>query len=241
LTASGDGVTRGKKIKDSEAGTDFHALLKAGCERLGLELGNDVVERLFVYFEELKRWSRKINLIARETREEDIIESHFLDSLTLLPLLDGHVHLLDVGTGAGFPGLVCKAARPELTLTLVEPRLKRVSFLRHIVRTLDLDGVFIFDCRIENEALIPSDTPFTHITGRAVTDIGTFLGLVRRFALSEPIIICMKGPKWQEELTAVAGEIQAGSLDLVRTVQMQLPFSGAQRTLLALKVLVKAA
>jgi 16S rRNA (guanine527-N7)-methyltransferase len=241
LTAFGDGVTRGKKKKDSEAGTDFHALLKAGCEHLGLELGNDALERLFIYFEELKRWSRRINLIARETREEDIIESHFLDSLTLLPLLDGHVHLLDVGTGAGLPGLVCKAAMPELTLTLVEPRLKRVSFLRHIIRTLDLDGVSVLDCRIEDEALIPSDTPFTHITGRAVADIGTFLGLVRRFALSKPMILCMKGPRWQQELMAVTGDLQAGSLDLVRTVELQLPFSGAKRTLLALKILVKPA
>jgi 16S rRNA (guanine527-N7)-methyltransferase len=232
-------VTRSKKKGGDDTGVDFRALLKGGCEQLGIELERTAVERLFVYFEELKRWSRKINLIAKEATDEQIIESHFIDSLTLLPLLKGggHSHLLDVGAGAGFPGLVCKAAMPELELTLVEPRLKRVSFLRHIIRSLQLVGVSILACRIEDEELLPSITPFTHITSRAVTEVGAFLGMVRRFALSEPLIICMKGPRWQQELTAVADELRTGSLELVRTVQLQLPFSGAGRTLLILKFL----
>jgi 16S rRNA (guanine527-N7)-methyltransferase len=151
------------------------------------------------------------------------------------------VHLLDVGTGAGFPGLVCKAARPGLALTLVEPRLKRVSFLRHIARALQLDDVSVLACRIEDEDLIPSTAFFTHITSRAVTDVGTFLGLVRRFAPSEPAIICMKGPKWQQELAAASDETQAGHLEIIKTVQLRLPFSGAERCLLVLKILAKSA
>jgi 16S rRNA (guanine527-N7)-methyltransferase len=235
-------VTRSKKKKGGDTEVDFRALIKGGCEQLGIELERTAVERLFVYFEELKRWSRKINLIAKETTDEQIIENHFLDSLTLLPVLKGPgcAHLLDVGTGAGFPGLVCKAAMPDLELTLVEPRLKRVSFLRHIIRSLKLVGVSILACRIEDEELLSSSTPFTHIASRAVTEVGAFLGMVRRFALSEPLIICMKGPKWQQELTAVADELQTGSLELVGTVQLQLPFSGAGRTLLILKFLEKS-
>jgi 16S rRNA (guanine527-N7)-methyltransferase len=236
-------VTSSKKKKGSESGVDSRTLLKGGCERLGLKLENAAIDRLLIYYEELKRWSRKINLISKETTDEQIIENHFLDSLTLLPLLNSshHIHLLDVGTGAGFPGLICKAAWPELAVTLVEPRLKRVSFLRYIIRTLQLGDVSVHACRIEDEKLLPSATPFTHITSRAVTDIGAFLGLVRRFALSEPFIICMKGPKWQQELASVADELQAGSLELVRQVQLQLPFSGAERVLLVLKILAKPA
>jgi 16S rRNA (guanine527-N7)-methyltransferase len=112
----------------------------------------------------------------RDTEPQQIIENHFIDSLTILPLLHGaDVHLLDIGSGAGFPGLVCKAARPELLVTLVEPRLKRASFLGHIVRTLGLDGVTILTCRIEDEVQLPSDTVFSHITGRAITEVGPFL------------------------------------------------------------------
>ena len=231
------------KIKKGEPDVDFRFLLQRGCEQLGIKLERAAMERLFVYYEELKRWSRKINLIARESTDEQIIENHFLDSLTLLPQLAdcGQVHLLDVGTGAGFPGLVCKAAWPEIRLTLVEPRLKRVSFLRHIARTLQLNDVTVLACRIEDEAALPSATAFTHITSRAVTDVGAFLGLVGRFAASDPEIICMKGPKWQQELEVVADEVQTGALTLARTVELQLPFSGAGRCLLVLKILAKSA
>jgi 16S rRNA (guanine527-N7)-methyltransferase len=229
------------KMKKGEPEADFRFLLKRGCEQLGIELERSAVERLFIYYEELKRWSRKINLIAKETADEQIIENHFLDSLTLLPQLAGRVHLLDVGSGAGFLGLVCKAARPDITLTLVEPRLKRVSFLRHIARTLQLEDVSVLACRIEDEAALPSATAFTHITSRAVTDVGAFLGLVGRLADSKPAIICMKGSKWQQELAEVADELRTGRVQLVRTVELQLPFSGAERCLLVLKILAKSA
>jgi len=227
------------KIKTGGSVVDFRALLQEGGQKLGIALADDAVERLFVYYEELRRWSRKVNLIARDASEQQIIENHFLDSLTILPLLGDSPFLLDVGTGAGFPGLVCKAARPGLALTLVEPRLKRVSFLRHIMRTLGLDGVSVLACRMEDESQLPSATPFTHITSRAVTEIGAFLDMTRRFAALGPAIICMKGPRWQQELATVADDLQDGVLELVRTVELRLPFSGAERALVVLKVLAK--
>jgi len=72
-----------------------------------------------------------------------------------------------------------------------------------------------------------------------VTDVGAFLKLVERFAPSEPTIICMKGPKWQQELALVAEDIQTGALELIRTLEFQLPFSGAERCLMVLKILAK--
>ena len=228
-----------RKNDNGGAGVDFRALLVEGCEKLGVALEGDAAERLFIYYEELKRWSRKINLIAREATDLQIIENHFLDSLTILPLLGERPFLLDIGTGAGFPGLVCKAAMPEIGLTLVEPRLKRVSFLRHIARTLGLGDINVLACRIEDEETLPSSTPFTHITSRAVTEIGAFLAMTSRFAPLGPEIICMKGPRWQQELAAAADALQAGSLALVRTELLRLPFSGAERALLVLKDLAK--
>jgi 16S rRNA (guanine527-N7)-methyltransferase len=182
---------------------DFIAELQQGCKALDLpELDNETFDRLYIYFKELKRWSKKINLIARKATDNDILEKHFLDSLTLLPLLTGdQAHLLDIGTGAGFPGLVCKAAKPELELTLVEPRQKRVAFLSHITRTLELKNVFILDCRVEDEARLVSDGSFTHITSRAVNEVRLFLDMSSRFMKNGVQVICMKGPKWQEELS----------------------------------------
>lgn len=212
---------------------DFREQLLQGCSLLEIALDAEAVERLFLYFTELTRWNRKINLIAKGTPEAEILENHFLDSLTLLPLLDGPgLHLLDVGSGAGLPGLVCKAARPELTVTLLEPRLKRVSFLRHIIRTLKLSGVEVLAGRVEDEILLPSMPVFTHITSRAVTDIGEFLRLVSRLCGEGTTVICMKGPKWQEELQTMQQLSPAISLHHVSTLERQLPFSHARRVLL---------
>lgn len=212
---------------------DFAARLAAGLRSFDLALPSESVERLALYFSELLKWSKKVNLIAKGTDPEQIIENHFVDSLTILPLLTGaRSHLLDIGSGAGFPGLVCKAARPELAVTLVEPRLKRASFLGHITRTLGLGGVNMLTCRVEDETQLPSDCPFSHITGRAITEIGPFLQMVARFAPTGARVICMKGPKWREELDA-AGEIASRSpYRLSQVIEHQLPFSGAKRSLL---------
>jgi 16S rRNA (guanine527-N7)-methyltransferase len=211
---------------------DFQARLASGLESFGLTLPPESVERLELYFNELVKWNKKVNLIAKDTNSEQIIDSHFIDSLTLLPLMTGkNVHLLDIGTGAGFPGLVCKAARPEITVTLVEPRLKRVSFLGHIARTLGLSGVTVLTCRIEDEDQLPSSVAFSHITGRAVTEIGLFLRMVERFAPACPRVICMKGPKWREELAMAADVISSCPFKLARVIDHVLPFSGAKRSL----------
>lgn len=212
---------------------DFHQQLTTGLGILGIDLPPESTDRLARYFDELKKWSRKVNLIAKSAPDEQIIENHFLDSLTLLPLLQGpDSHLLDIGTGAGFPGLVCKAAWPELSVTLVEPRAKRVSFLGHIVRTLGLENVTVLSCRAEDKELLPAERVFTHITGRAVTEIGPFLNMVERFSQASPRLILMKGPKWREELTAAKEIVEQSSYTLEGVKECVLPFSGAQRTLL---------
>lgn len=214
---------------------DFYFVrgVRSGCEVLGLPpLEAEAEERLLVYFQELKHWSRKINLIAKRASNQEILEKHFLDSLTLLPLLGGdRPHLLDIGSGAGFPGLVCKAVHPTLQLTLVEPRLKRVSFLRHVARRLELADLSVLACRVEDEEMLPSDTGFTHITSRAVTEIKAFLEMSSRFARPGMQIICMKGPKWEEELAAWKDSPSSARFTLHSRTEYVLPFSRGIRNL----------
>ncbi|MGB5231391.1 MAG: 16S rRNA (guanine(527)-N(7))-methyltransferase RsmG [Desulfoprunum sp.] len=210
----------------------FQDLLLRGAAALGLELDREAVAALALYHRELQRWSGKVNLIARNTPEAQVVESHFLDSLTLLPLLPPAARLLDIGTGAGFPGLACKAVRPDLLLTLVEPRLKRVSFLRHIVRTLGMNEVTIVADRIEDERQLPATTPFTHVTSRAVADIAGFLTMAGRFSQPGLKLVCMKGPKWREELAAAGPVIATLAFALEEVIETTLPFSGAMRALL---------
>lgn len=215
---------------------DFFQMLDRGIDALDLSVAQEAVPRLHSYFTELQRWNKKINLIAKGSSPSSIVENHFLDSLTLLPFLTGtDVHLLDVGTGAGFPGLVCGAVRPELKITLVEPRLKRVSFLRHMVRTLKLEQIRVVADRIECLDPDAKENHYTHITSRAVSDMATFFQMVHPLLASGTQIICMKGARWQEEVKQVekeGGPLASSDLKLTDKKLFSLPFSKADRALL---------
>lgn len=217
---------------------DFIEGFRHGCSAIGLPaLDDDALTRLGVYFTELKRWNKRVNLIAKKARDGEILEKHFLDSLTLLPLLDGeNPHLLDIGTGAGFPGLVCKAVKPELQLTLVEPRQKRVAFLSHITRTLELDAVTILDCRAEDEDRLPANGGFTHISSRAVSEIKVFLVMVNRFMKPGVQVICMKGPKWEEELGLWRKSQNAEQFQVISRKEYRLPECNGVRHLVVFSV-----
>ena len=213
---------------------DFYKELRSGCAQMDITLDPKGEDQLFAYFNELKKWSRKVNLIARDTADDQIVENHFLESLALLAFLPEGAGLLDVGTGAGFPGLVCKAVRPDLELFLVEPRSKRVNFLNHIVRTLKLDGVHVFCSRVEDAKAVHETDSITHITCRAVSDIKGFLEMTNALSTSTVCRLCLKGPRWQEEMAEAHETLQQYGCHTERVVEYTLPFSGAQRAIVAL-------
>ncbi len=212
--------------------------LADGCKSLHLDINDHALQQLEVYFTELKKWSKKVNLIAKETEDRQILENHFLDSLVLLSELDEGAVLVDIGTGGGFPGLVCKVARPEMKLYLVEPRLKRVSFLNHLIRTLSLEDVVVKCNRIEDETNFFETERVSHVTCRAVADIAGFLEMTSHFKRSVKRV-CLKGPKWREEFQA-AGDIMAEhGLWLERVSEYQLPVSRAERAIIILNGIQK--
>jgi 16S rRNA (guanine527-N7)-methyltransferase len=211
-------------------GHDNRRRLAQGADQLGLELDGKVLDRLIVYLAELIKWNRRVNLIARDTSVEQAIELHFLDSLTLLPLLreaGAPVHLLDVGSGAGFPGLVLACALPEARVTLAEPRQKRVTFLRHLIHTLQAANTEVVADRIE--AHVPAwQGRFSHITGRAVAEPALFLPLIRPLATAETMVLLMLV---RPEPLAGISSLPGGGWRVVRTSELVLPFSGAPRLL----------
>ena len=210
---------------------DSRDLLVRGGAQLGLAMDPAGVERLLVYLAELMKWSRRVNLIARDTPEAQVVETHFLDSLTLLPFLDGagEVHLLDVGSGAGFPGLALACMRPDGRFTLCEPRQKRVSFLRHVVRTLGLANVEVVAERIEAHL---ADWPgrFTHITSRAVAEPAAFLPLVRPMVTPATRVLLMLA---RAEGLAGIDRLVSGPWRVDAERRFVLPFSGAPRLVAA--------
>ena len=207
-------------------------LLVQGSKALGLTLGKEEIDRLALYHTELAKWNLKMNLVARAAAPE-IIETHFLDSLTLLPHLPVRgqsPELLDVGSGAGFPGLVLKAVCPQLLLTLIEPRAKRAAFLRHIVRSLALDHVEVMEKRLE-PALAGQLPTYPCITSRAVATISEFLALAAPFSPAGGTVICMKGPRAEEEISQWQHDQPASPYRLREVVTLALPFSRATRHL----------
>ena len=211
-------------------------ILEQGLTAMSIALDAQARERLAIYCTELLRWSAKINLVAKAELRE-IWETHFLDSLSLLrvlpPLSSAQQPLLDIGTGAGFPGLALKAARPELPVILVEPRQKRVSFLRHVIRTLGLKDIEVLCGRLEkNSAEVAGSTlAVPIITSRAFTNIGEFL--LHTAAVNPPggQVICMKGPRAAEEIAAWRTEQPGSPYRLQKIVELTLPFSGKIRNL----------
>jgi len=216
--------------------TQNKEILAEGLTAMGIALDREAQDRLVTYCAELLRWSAKINLVAKAELRE-IWETHFLDSLSLLRVLPPpkktQQTLLDIGTGAGFPGLALKAARPELPVILVEPRQKRVSFLRHVIRTLGLKNIEVLCGRLEkNSAEVDGRTlAVPIITSRAFTNIAEFL---LHTATVNPVggqVICMKGPRAEQEIGAWRAEQPDSPYRLQEIVELTLPFSGKVRNL----------
>ncbi|MHB1014134.1 MAG: 16S rRNA (guanine(527)-N(7))-methyltransferase RsmG [Desulfurivibrionaceae bacterium] len=217
-------------------GSQGKDILQEGLAAMSIAIDGQAQERLVTYCAELLRWSAKINLVARAELRE-IWETHFLDSLTLLrvlpPLGSAQLPLLDIGTGAGFPGLALKAARPELPVILVEPRQKRVSFLRHVIRTLGLKDIEVLCGRLEKtSAEVAGQTlAVPLITSRAFTNIEEFLLHTEAINPAGGKVICMKGPKAGEEIAAWRLAQPDSPYSLSEIIELTLPFSGKVRNL----------
>lgn len=151
--------------------TLFVDILIDGLSTFGIKLDPDQVSAIISYFRELDRWNQKINLTAvRDTKE--IAIKHFLDSLLFGQALEQRrdVSLLDIGSGAGFPGLPLKILVPELRVTLLEPNEKRTSFLRHVIGTLNLKEVSVVSKTLRDFCHEPGHQGrFSYVTTRAVT------------------------------------------------------------------------
>ena len=206
-------------------------LFLKGLDRLGIRLEGGAVEDILLYCRELTKWNKRINLVARNTPPAEILEKHFLDSLTLLPVIDQYggtsATLLDVGTGAGFPGLVLAAAQSELQVTLVESRQKRVSFLRHIIRKLQLVNVKVIADRLEHADNLAGEN-FSFITSRAVADAGRFLSMIEGIPGSDTVVIVMQATDVVEQW--ISGS-RTENWQLLSSQKKMLPFTGAPRLL----------
>jgi 16S rRNA (guanine527-N7)-methyltransferase len=200
--------------------------IKKGAKLLGVGLGEEQLELFLTYLKELKRWNRKINLTS-VTTDSGIITRHFLDSLTLLSHLKGLKRLLDIGSGAGFPGIPIKIAMPEVELTMMDSVEKKVYFLRHIIRRLGLKGAEAIRARAEDREVCERlKGSFDCVTSRALSGLGDFFRLAMPYLSTGGAVIAVKGPGVRDELEAVKGYNP-------RVHEVEVPFS-RRKTVLVL-------
>lgn len=176
------------------------SLLTEGARRLGLELSDRHCACFSLYLEEIARWSRVTNLIS-QSDAETMIRKHLLDSLAVSPLIPADIRLLDLGSGAGFPGLVLAVMQSARDVVLIEARRKRVSFLKATVRRLKLSNVKVYEGRAE--ALTREDSlraSFAAVISRATWGLKKFLTLAQPFIADRGIALAMKGPRGAQEV-----------------------------------------
>ena len=173
--------------------------LEAKCAALGIALTGPMLDALDQYAEILVEYNQKVNLTAI-TDPEGIEDKHFAASLLLANLPETAGKLVDVGTGAGFPGVVAKIFKPELQLTLMEPTGKRVEFLKYVCAQLGLSGVEFAKERAEEAARKVWREQFDVATARGVAALPMLSEYCLPLVKVGGVFLAMKGPGAAEEL-----------------------------------------
>lgn len=206
-------------------------LLVEGARSFGVYLDEKAIESFELYLKELLKWNQKINLTAIRS-EKGIVLKHFLDSLSICPYLPKQSSILDIGSGAGFPGIPMKMVWPSLEITLIDSVRKKIDFQRHIIRVLGLKGIEAIHGRVQEKDILQClGGQFGITLSRAFSDLQTFLTLSLPFLKEKGTALAMKGEVDHREIRLLA-EIEEPRYRLQKTISLILPFSSFKRTIL---------
>ena len=214
-------------------------LIIGGAKALGIDLDQQQAHQFCIHAAELITWNKKINLTAIVDPCEVAIK-HFLDSIAAARLIPPGATLLDIGSGAGFPGIVLKIALPSLTVTLIDGSRKKITFLKHIIRTLQLKNI---DARqIRAEEMVKDSglaAAFDVIISRALSSLQSYIAMALPLLAQTGTIIALKGKINQSEvddlLSNLAGRLPALPSDRSRlslkSETYELPHTQSRRTI----------
>jgi 16S rRNA (guanine527-N7)-methyltransferase len=209
-------------------------LLEEGARALPVVLSPGQLTQFRSYLELLAHWNQRLNLTGLKSLSE-IIRKLFLDSLTPVPFLPEGAAIMDLGSGAGFPGLPIKIAQPAQRMILMESSSKKVSFLKEVVRRLNLDRVLIFQTYLgKGSPPFYPPYPLDYMVSRAV---GKTEDLVRIASTCLPPggrLVLMKGKQWRQEMVRASPMILKKGFRLEKTVRITVPESERDRVLLFL-------
>ena len=159
------------------------------CKKININITNKQLIKLEKFYHLMIEWNKKINL-TRITEEKEVYLKHFYDSLTLNKVIDlkNIKTLCDIGTGAGFPGIVLKIIFPNIKITLIDSLQKRVNYLNEIIKELELDNIEAIHTRGENY-----QGEFEVVTSRAVANIEKLVNYTMHLVSKNGVFIAMKG------------------------------------------------
>jgi len=197
---------------------DLEETLKAGIEKLELENKDYLYTKLLIYRDLLVKWNKVFNLISGKGVDE-IVTHHFLDCLAVVPFIEGK-NILDVGSGAGLPGIIIGLCYPEKNITLVDSVGKKTTFLKQTCAELNLSNITVINKRVED---VTTNKLFDSIIARAFAEMQVLIDLTRHLIEDKGTWYGMKSKKINEE--------EIGTNFIVEKRDIMVPYLDAERYL----------
>lgn len=210
-------------------------ILKNQCKNLNMSINENQLEQLHMYMKLLQKCNESINLTSI-IEDKDILQKHFIDSITIIPYIDYKDNIIDVGTGAGFPGIPIKIAREDVKVTLLDSLNKRVNFLKEVISNLNLSNIQTIHGRAED---IGKNSNFREkfdvATSRAVAPLNILVEYLMPLVKKGGRCICMKGKDIKEELEISKKAINILGGELEKVHEFYLPQSNIKRNIIIIR------
>ncbi len=216
---------------------ELEDILRDGSKELNIEITDNQIDQLIKYKDILLEWNEKMNLTAIE-EEKEVMIKHFLDSLSCIQTkyLKSEGKMIDVGTGAGFPGVPLKIALPNIELTLLDSLKKRIGFLEEVCRENNLSNVEFVHGRAEDVGQNKAyREKYDYAVSRAVASLNVLVEYCLPFVKIGGYFICQKGPGLIEELPEAKNAIKLLGGQVVDQIAVTLPFSDIMHHILVIK------
>lgn len=200
-------------------------MLRDGAKLYDIELSDNQVEQFIRYKELLVEWNQKMNLTAI-TDDEGVIKKHFIDSISIIKtgVIREGMSVIDVGTGAGFPGIVIKIIMPEVRVVLLDALNKRINFLNTVINELKLNGIEAVHGRAEDMARKPEFRErFDIATARAVANMTVLSEYCIPYVKQGGYFLALKGPMAEDELTASKNAIGTLGGKFIQIIDTEIP------------------
>lgn len=214
---------------------EFKDTMRFYLKELNIDLSEDQLEQFYYYMNILIEWNKVMNLTAI-TESKEIIIKHFVDSLTVLNKIDKKATIIDVGTGAGFPGIPIKIACPSVKVVLLDSLNKRINFLNEVINKLKLENIKTFHGRAEDYGKDKNYREKYDIAiARAVAPLNILLEYLMPFVKVNGKCICMKGIKAEEEIESSKRGVRLLGGDKIIIDDFSIPNTDIERSIITIE------